>query len=199
MNMKGLTLFTALSVLMSVLSFAMPVNGEMEIYDKVIRLHVIADSDSPRDQELKLGVRDALLKEMEQFYPRNIAFEDALEILTSNIDRMEKTANAYLENEGCENKCSIIIEKERYPARVYDGVTLPKGEYMSVKAVIGKGEGENWWCVMFPPLCLGAASPEESLMEAGLTADEVDILTDSEDGRYVLKFKLLEFFKQVFR
>lgn len=196
--MKGLTFFAVLALTLSVLSAALPVNGEMEIYDSVIRLHVIANSNSATDQENKLRVRDSLLEAMADITNDGDDYNAALSALNESIPLLEETAENALDALGSHHGCSISIGYEKYPAREYEGVSLPAGKYMSVKAVIGEGEGENWWCVMFPPLCLGASKAEEKLISAGLTRDEVDILTDSEDGSYVLKFRFLEFFKQTF-
>lgn len=196
--MKGITLFCVFALCFSLLTAALPAGGEIELYDRIVRLHVIANSDSDEDQTLKLGVRDAVLAEMDNFISADASFEQAVEIISASKSTLLDVCKTYIASSGYDYDCDIALGVEEYPARVYEGVSLPAGRYYSVRVLIGQAAGENWWCVLFPPLCLGAAEPKEELVQAGLTPDEVNILTDNEDGEYVLKFKLLEFFNEVF-
>ena len=179
----------ALALTVSVL----PVGGEQEIYDRLIRLHVLANSDSEEDQALKLTVRDAVLADCE-------TRSEALRLLTQNRTLLQETAQRCVEEQGYSYSVSVSIGKEYYPTREYEALRLPAGVYDSVRILIGEAEGKNWWCVLFPPLCLNAAKgeAEEQLLAAGLTPGEVRILTDTEHPKYVLKFKILEFFGSLF-
>ena len=200
MKMKGLVIFTALVILTATLSGAVPVNGEVGLYDKIIRLHVIANSDSDEDQALKLRVRDAALECMDGFISENASIEQAKQILEANEKALTEACEAVIGDAGKDYKINIVYGVETYPEKCYEDVTLPAGDYYSVRIVIGEGEGQNWWCVLFPPLCIGAAKDHgQKLVSAGLTKDEIDIISDSGSGKYVIKFRFLEFLRQTFR
>ena len=200
MKMKGLVIFTSLVLLTAILSGAIPVNGEVKLYDKMIRLHVIANSDSEEDQALKLKVRDAALECMDGFISADATLEQAKRILEANEKTLIKTCKDVIKEAGEDYGVEIKYGVETYPEREYEGVTLPSGDYYSVRIVLGEGGGRNWWCVLFPPLCIGAAKDHsQKLAAAGLTKDEIDIISDSNSGRYVIKFRFLEFLRQTFR
>ncbi len=200
MKMKGLVIFTSLVLLISILGAAVPVNGEVKLYDKIIRLHVIANSDSEEDQALKLKVRDAALECMDGFISDDATLEQSKQILQANEPALLSACGQVIEDSGKDYDVKIKYGVETYPEREYEGVTLPAGDYYSVRIVIGEGEGQNWWCVLFPPLCIGAAKDHgQKLAAAGLTKDEIDIISDSNSGKYVIKFRFLEFLRQTFR
>lgn len=168
-----------------------PSAKECEIYNSTIRLHVIANSDSERDQELKLKVRDAILEHISAYEAQSK--EQALTMLASDKKYLEELAMLTLEKEGIIDTVSIEIGKEDYPRRDYEGFSLPAGEYTSVRVVIGDGEGQNWWCVLFPPLCTAQAIEydDEAYVSAGLTKEQYYMITGT-SGEYEIKFKLLE-------
>lgn len=198
--MKALITFTSLVLVMTVLSAAFPVNGEMEIYDSVVRLHVLANSDEREDQALKLAVRDAVLLDMSEYMQSCGGVEQARHTVEENAERIKNTALECIKEHGYDYGAEVLLGYEDYPTREYEGVSLPQGKYYSVRIKIGKGEGKNWWCVLFPPLCLAsAAKHDDGLVQAGLTPEEVDILTDNDSKEYVIKFKFLEFFKSAFK
>ena len=200
MKMKGLVVFTALVILTATLGGVVPVNGEVGLYDKIIRLHVIANSDSEEDQALKLKVRDAALECMDGFISADATLEQSKQILLANEKALTDACKAVIGEAGKDYDISIVYGVETYPEKCYDGITLPAGDYYSVRIVIGEGEGRNWWCVLFPPLCIGAAKDhEQKLVSAGLTKDEIDIISDSESEKYVIKFKILEFLRETFK
>lgn len=199
--MRALITFTSLVLVLTVASAALPVNGEMEIYDNVVRLHVLANSDSEADQSLKLLVRDAVLEDMREYMSLSVDAEESRQIVEANIERIEETARKCIQENGCDYEVEVLCGYEEYPRREYDSVTLPAGVYYSVRVKIGKGEGKNWWCVLFPPLCLKAAEAktDDGLVKAGLTPEQVDIITENDSKEYVIKFKFLEFFKSAFK
>ena len=196
--MKKLLIFTVLVTVMSFCTSVLPVNGEAEIYDNVIRLHVLANSDSEEDQALKLEVRDAILSEMRVFMTESSDRTEAQTVIEENRATIEKIASRVVSEAGYDYPVEVALGEEYYPTREYDGVTLPAGNYFSVRVLIGEAQGQNWWCVLFPPLCLGAAKADEQLKEVGFTPEEVNILCENEEPEYVLKFKVLEFFKSCF-
>ena len=199
MKLRGLIIFTSLVLLTAVLGSVLPVNGEVRLYDKMIRLHVLANSDSEEDQNLKLQVRDAVLQRASELLDGCATVSDAKRLLLEHRDELLSVCRERLSALGCDCPVSIELGVEKYPERTYDSVTLPAGDYYSVRVLIGEAEGHNWWCVLFPQLCVGASKDgRETLTAAGLTKDEVDILTENDNGRYVLKFRLIEFFRRAF-
>ncbi len=167
------------------------------IRDKMLRMHVIANSDSKEDQELKLKVRDAVLEEGKELFDGSVTSKEAEKILTPHIKELEEVSLETIKNEGFDYKVKITVGEEYFKTRTYDNsVTLPAGYYTAVKVVIGEGQGQNWWCVMFPPMCLPAANAECELSDV-LNTDETDIVTNSE--KYKFKFKIVEFLEDLMK
>lgn len=156
---------------------------------KMIRLHVVANSDLPRDQLLKLQVRDAVL---EAAAPVLEEAEDAGQAIAENLDLFRQAAEDCLRENGSSQSVAVSLGKERFPTRYYNSFALPSGVYTALRITIGEGDGRNWWCVVFPAICLPAAGELESAAAtAGFTRQEIGLMT-GEDGGYVLKFKVLE-------
>lgn len=174
-----------------------PTAKECEIYESTIRLHVIANSDSEKDQAVKLKVRDAILTHVSTYDAKSKA--EALSLIENDRELIEKIANEELKNNGFSDTVSIEIGKEDYPVRNYEGFSLPAGEYTSVRIIIGEGKGENWWCVLFPPLCTDYAVgyDDEAYIDVGLSKDQYGLITGT-SGEYQIKFKLLELASQAF-
>ena len=177
----------------------MPVHGEAEIYDNVIRLHVLANSDSDEDQAIKLRVRDVVLEEIRELFSNNSCdnIEDAERLINNNIDNIRKAALDCVSREGYSYSVNTCVVEEIYPTREYDLLSFPSGKYLSLQVKIGEAEGQNWWCVLFPPLCLSAATqtstePEETLMSIGLSSEQYKIITESDNVKYNVRFKILE-------
>ena len=161
--------------------------------DKVIRLHVLANSDSDEDQRVKLLVRDAVLEEARRWYDGE-SVEECRAALTKHLADLAAAGTAAARAAGCEETVCVRLEENAwFPTRVYEDMTFPAGRYTAVRVVIGAGEGHNWWCVVFPPLCLGCVSEEvaETAAMAGFSREEVSLLTGGE-GEYVLRFRCME-------
>lgn len=176
---------------------AVPNDEDMAIYDSVIRLHVLANSDSDEDQALKLEIRDAILAEFGETLASYDSVDDASEKLSSLIEEIEAFAEDEITVRGYEYDVSVTLSREDYPTRVYENdISLPAGNYRSLRVIIGEGEGANWWCVLFPPLCLSASCGEnlgsDESIPVGLTYEQYKLISGSDDPQYVLKFKLLE-------
>ena len=166
------------------------------IREKMLRMHVIANSDSEEDQQLKLKVRDAVLLAGEKLFDGSVTATEAKEKITPHIDYLENIALETIKNEGFDYNVKITVEKEYFNTRTYENsVTLPAGYYTAVKVIIGEGKGQNWWCVMFPPMCLPTAVAECEISDV-LTEDETEIVTETE--KYKFKFKIVEFFEEIF-
>ncbi|MBQ2810212.1 MAG: stage II sporulation protein R [Clostridia bacterium] len=192
----SLTFFICIVAFLFIWSF-IPSAKECEIYNSTIRLHVIASSNSERDQSVKLKVRDAVLQRIKEY--ESDSKEQTLSMIKSDKEHIEEIAQETLEKEGISDTVSLEIGKESYPVRYYEGFSLPAGEYTSVRVVIGEGEGENWWCVLFPPLCTAQAIEydDEAYIDVGLTKDQYYMIT-GKSPEYEVKFKLLEIASEAF-
>lgn len=200
--MRYFIIFTSLVLIAAICGALLPVHGEVGLYDKMIRLHVIANSDDGGDQELKLAVRDAVLEKTKELVCGASGVAEAKEAIEARRGALLEACREKIAAMGYDYPVRIELGYEKYPERSYDGVSLPAGDYYSVRVLIGEAEGKNWWCVLFPPLCVGAAkdrSGRDSVMaSAGLSREQVDIMTENEDGKYVLKFRIVEFFRRIF-
>ena len=164
-----------------------------QLAQSVIRLHVIANSDSQADQALKLRVRDRVLEQAQELYPEGATLDQARAILEDNLNLLAAAGRAAVEEEGADYPVTAQITQCWFPTKEYEDFALPAGEYTALRVVIGQGEGQNWWCVAFPPLCLGAASQSvDQAAQAGLFTQEQAGLITRENGGYVLKFKGME-------
>ncbi len=197
---KLLSVITVLAILTggtyAIIRFSL--GEELEIYDKTLRLHIPANSDSEYDQAVKLKVRDAVIKYLEEPLSECKTQEEAVsktQLLTKEIT---EEANKVLKENGTEYTATVSVVKEHYPTRDYEGISLPAGEYTSLKISLGNAEGKNWWCVLFPQVCVGTARPTEALAEVGFTPNQIRLLTEHEDYEYVVKFKLVELIESIF-
>ena len=186
-----------LLVTMMALSF-LPVHGERDIYDTVVRLHVLANSDSEADQALKLRVRDAVLEVSAPMVEDCGSQAEAVETLTAHLAELEAAAAEVIAAEGYDYPVTVLLGEEDYPTRTYESCAFPAGTYVSLRVCIGEAEGQNWWCCLVPPLCLSAATAkneadnEDAFIQVGLTKDQYGIITETGKTKYKVRFKLLE-------
>ena len=171
---------------------------QSDLADSVLRLHVLANSDSETDQALKLKVRDRVLAEAESILPDGASLEVAERKIGENLSRLAAAGAEVVAREGYDYSVSASLEETWFPTKEYEDFSLPAGQYQALRIVIGEGEGQNWWCVVFPPLCLGSVSEStrETALEAGLDEQQVALLTGETEG-YVVKFKALELWEQI--
>ena len=200
--MRYLYAFAA-TVLAATLIFAFfPSSEDAAVYDDVLRLHVIAASDNEVDQATKLAVRDALLEKTAPILAGCTSRDEAAERLGEASALLERTAAEVVASCGGDYGATVLLGEERYPTRTYAAAALPAGEYLSLRVVLGDGAGQNWWCVLFPPLCLSAATADEAeaiCIEAGLTPEQYRLITGNEGKvKYRIKFKLLELWEEIF-
>lgn len=158
----------------------------------VLRLHIIANSDSDFDQELKLKVRDAVLKNTSSLYDDVNSKEEAEKITRDNIEMISKTASNTIRQHGYDYEINASVTKKFFDTRYYDNFTMPAGVYDTVVITIGQGKGKNWWCVMYPTLCVGASS--KISMRDDLSDDEYNVITADD---VVYKFKIVEYFEKI--
>ena len=157
---------------------------------ELIRLHVVANSDSAQDQSVKLRVRDAIVASLSEGMADIADVQAAKEYLRENLSKIEAIANHTLEAAGVDSRAVVTLCRETFDIRKYDTFTLPAGVYESLRVVIGEGQGKNWWCVAFPSLCMGATS--EEFEEAAQTAGMDDTLSETLTGGFQLRFYLLD-------
>ena len=184
-----------LLVVMMAVSF-LPVHGEQEVYDTVVRLHVLANSDSEEDQALKMEVRDTVLEAAAPYLEGCTTQEEAVQSLTLHLSDLEAVAAETIVAEGYDYPVTVLLGEEDYPTRTYESCAFPAGSYVSLRVCIGEAEGQNWWCCLFPPLCLSAASAksdnEDAFVQVGLTKDQYGIITETGKTKYKVRFKILE-------
>ncbi|MBE6530141.1 MAG: stage II sporulation protein R [Ruminococcaceae bacterium] len=178
-----------------------PVHGEEEIYDSVVRLHILANSDSEEDQAIKLKVRDAILDVTAPLLENCKDKDEAETILRAHLSELTQTAKSVLETEGSTDAVTIEFDWEEYPERTYDSFCFPAGSYLSMRVLIGEAEGHNWWCCLFPPICRAAATvskeeAEDTFISVGLTPSQYKIITENDKPVYKVRFKILEIFKR---
>ena len=168
---------------------------QQTLSEKLVRLHVVANSDSAGDQSLKLNVRDAVLEQTQQILA---GAEDPKAALEQSLGRIETAANQCLNQLGSDEQAIVTMRKEVFPTREYETFSLPAGTYTSLRVTIGEGSGHNWWCVVFPSICMSASMEEfeEAAQTAGMTDGEIKLITEESDG-YVLKFKSMELLQKV--
>ena len=174
-------------------------NISTDIANSVFRLHVIANSDTPQDQDLKYKVRDNLLKYMNEICANCVTKQEAIDLVNKNKNKFGQIAEDTIKEEGYSYNVNIKIGNFQFPTKNYADISLPAGYYDALRVEIGEAKGQNWWCVMFPPLCFvditSGVVPEESKeqMENNLSEEEFALVSDKSDLQIQFKFKLLEF------
>ena len=195
--MKKTAKIAAYLLIISLLISVMPTDAEANIYEDTIRLHILANSDSREDQELKIVVRDGILNEFGERLRLAGSFDKAEELCEELIPEIKEYAEAIIKAAEYGYEVSIKLGEEWYETRDYDGFSLPCGYYTSLRILIGEGKGQNWWCVMYPPLCTELAT-ESAPADDGLidyTKEEMILISS---GKYNIKFKILEDLSRVF-
>lgn len=182
-------------VLLLLLSY-LPIHGEAEVYDTVLRLHVLANSDSEEDQALKLKVRDGVLAVTAPLLENAATRDQAEAIVRSHMTDIQSAAEAVVAENGSKQTVTVMLDLEDYPTRNYESCAFPAGEYLSLRVCLGEAEGQNWWCVLFPPLCLSAATAkddaEDAFIQVGLSKEQYGIVTETQSRKYRVRFKILE-------
>lgn len=192
-----LTLF----IFVSALSYVNAVSED--IANSVFRLHVIANSDSKEDQELKLKVRDSLLSYMNTLAKDCSSKEEVVTLAKEHQEKFKEIAEKVICNNGYSYPVTIQIGTSDFPTKTYGDISLPAGTYDALRVQIGEAKGKNWWCVMFPPLCFVDVStgvvPDDSKkeMQESLNDEEYDLISKTDDSEIHFKFKLIEFFQNL--
>lgn len=179
-------------------------NAKKELSSKLIRFHVIANSDSMEDQALKLKVRDNVLKYISPKLKNGKTIGESRKILKENDAAIKKISETTIKNSGYNYNVETKLGRENFPVKTYGNITLPEGEYEAYKIIIGSAEGKNWWCVMFPPLCFVditkgevAYKETQAQMKNVLTDKEYNLIDNTKENNVKVKFKFFEVFKNL--
>ena len=190
--MKQLAIFAALVLISAALCCVIPTRAETGIYSGVVRLHVIANSDSESDQKTKLYVRDAVLGSIEKMTDGAKDADGAAAMISANISDIRTLVKNTLMSLGEDPAAAVTLSKEYYPERTYGDISLPAGKYMSLRIMLGEAKGQNWWCVLFPTVCMSSAKASTVFKQTGFSSEQINILTEDEKPVYKIKFKILE-------
>lgn len=174
-----------------------PTDKDAAIYEDTLRLHILANSDTEEDQALKYSIRDKLLAKYGEVLSVSGNPEEAKESASALIPSIERDVDIWIQEAGYRYDSEVSIGVEWYDTREYDSFTLPKGYYTSLKVMLGEADGKNWWCVMYPPLCLDIATEDAPADDAvmGYTKEEYTLINSK---GYNVKFKLLEVLSDAF-
>lgn len=170
---------------------------ESALADSVLRLHVIANSDSYDDQALKLKVRDAVIENTKDIFSVQSDICSAKQSAAKNLGYIKKIAEDEIKKNGFDYKADVTFGKSEFPTKIYNNITLPSGTYQALKIVIGNGEGKNWWCVMYPPLCFTDGTTKmdkesKAILKKSLTKEEYNLVMTKKQIPVKVKFKLYE-------
>ena len=168
---------------------------QVRLASQVIRLHVLANSDSEEDQALKLEVRDRVLETTSALLAGETEPQAAAVLLNQHLEDIAQTAAQEISAQGHDDRVEVRLEQTWFPTRQYQGISLPAGNYLALRVLIGAAEGQNWWCVVFPNLCLPAVS-ERALEASTLTPGQISLLQEEETS-YVFRFKALELWQSL--
>ena len=193
--MKKMVLFSALLLITTLFVSAVPTEADGAVYDDTVRLHILANSDSDEDQQLKFSLRDELLKEYGTLLSSPDTRAEAEALIRDKLPEIEDFSESFIKKCGYSYGVSASLVEEWYDTREYEDFTLPAGTYTSLKICIGDAEGKNWWCVMYPPLCLDVATERSATDgKAKYTSAEKGLIS----GKYKVKFKVLELISDAF-
>ena len=190
MKLKAIDISVFITLIICIIATVSFENDCKGIREEVLRLHVIANSDEDYDQELKLKVRDAVLKSGEAVFSGS---ENILSVESEIADKKDVILYSAVEtirSLGYDYDVKIELARSYFPTRTYDNLTLPAGYYKAVRVIIGEGKGKNWWCIMFPPLCLPSATKKDEIISDFLSDEEMDIVTSDPD--YEVRFWIVE-------
>lgn len=192
---KSIKIFVPLFVIISmVLSYTVPfIETSESISDEVFRLHILANSNSEADQQLKLKVRDEILIAGEELFKGCTSVEEAIKVCTENLDFFEQAAQKCIAENGAVYTVKATVDKEYFNTREYEKITLPSGIYNALKIEIGEAKGKNWWCVMFPAICLPSVSEDE--INEVLSEEEIKLINSN--NKFEIRFKIVEIYEKI--
>ena len=190
---KKLFVFLPLLLIFTLLfgSLSYTNDASNDISTKVLRMHVLANSNSINDQKLKIAVKNNILKSTQELFTDCDNLEESIEIAQSNTELIKASAQEVIKKYNKNYDVKVYVDNEFFDVREYKDFTLPSGNYNTVKIVIGEGKGKNWWCVMYPAVCISACSDD---FDKALTKEEKKLITSK---KYIPKFKILEIINKI--
>lgn len=190
---KKLFVFLPLLLIFTLLfgSLSYTNDASNDISTKVLRMHVLANSNSINDQRLKIAVKNNILKSTQELFTNCDNLEESIEIAQSNTELIKASAQEVIKKYNKNYDVKVYVDNEFFDVREYKDFTLPSGNYNTVKVVIGEGKGKNWWCVMYPAVCISACSDD---FDKALTKEEKKLITSK---KYIPKFKILEIINKI--
>ncbi len=191
--LKDVKLAVVLGLLLTGLLSAVRLDANCaQVRGSLLRLHVLANSDSEADQALKLKVRDKLLTYADTLFAECSTEDEALSVAADHLQTLQQVATEEVRAQGYSYPVTVTVGKAYFDTRVYPEFTLPAGEYDALRVMIGKAEGKNWWCVLFPPVCLPAA---QANISESLSAENTDFVQNPQVPKYKIAFKTVEIFE----
>lgn len=204
-NKTRFFILTCIFILLFSFSISYAKNTSAGLADSLVRLHIVANSNAPADQKLKLAVRDRLIKETSAIFENPQSPEDALLSAQNNKDLISEIAKDEILKNGFSYDVNVKIGKFAFPSKAYADIMLPAGKYNAIRIEIGSGSGENWWCVMYPPLCftngiVSISDESRQMLKENLSNEEYSLITSQSDGAIPVqfKFKIVEIFQKLF-
>ena len=190
---KKLFVFLPLLLIFTLLfgSLSYTNDASNDISTKVLRMHVLANSNSIDDQRLKIAVKNNILKSTQELFTDCDNLEESIKIAQSNTELIKASAQEVIKKYNKNYDVKVYVDNEFFDVREYKDFTLPSGNYNTVKVVIGEGKGKNWWCVMYPAVCISACSDD---FDKALTKEEKKRITSK---KYIPKFKILEIINKI--
>lgn len=204
-NKNRLFILTTILIFLFALIISYAKTAGSDISNSVLRLHIVANSNSAADQKLKLDIRDRILSEASHLFVNVGSAEAALQIAEENLPEILKIANSEIKNQGFDYSATAKTGEFAFPTKAYGDITLPSGRYKALRLELGSAAGENWWCVMYPPLCfadgiLVAPDTAKEALKNSLTDDEYSLVTKEQSGTVPveIRFKIVEIFQSIF-
>ena len=190
---KKLFVFLPLMLVFTLLfgSLSSTNNTSNDISTKVLRMHVLANSNSIEDQKLKIAVKNSILKATQELFINCNSLDESINIAKNNTALIKASAEEVIKKYNKSYDVKVYVDNEFFDVREYKDFTMPSGNYNTVKVVIGEGKGKNWWCVMYPAVCISACSDD---FDKALTKEEKKLITSK---KYIPKFKMLEIVNKI--
>lgn len=195
--LKASIVIFGLIFILSVVTYAK--NTQRNISDSVLRLHIIANSNDKADQDLKLKVRDRLIREGVNIFEGNMSLDDAKQFINENKAEIQEIAEEEIRKNGYSYKAEIELGSFPFPAKIYDSIMLPSGRYEALRIIIGEGKGENWWCVLYPPMCaIDKVTVEngKQQLEKSLSGEEFKIISKHNPPAEI-RFKIVDIINSI--
>lgn len=201
--MRKIVISLLFGLMFSMLIMAYADETQKSIADSLVRLHIVANSDSQIDQSVKLLVRDAVIDELSPIISNASNPSHAQQIINDNLSLVEKAAQSVLKKNNLSYGATALCTISHFPTKQYENIILPAGNYNALKIILGNGDGQNWWCVMYPPLCFEGSidgnmnSDAKTLLKSNLDSDEYALICQNSSIPVKFKFKIFEIFDKL--